>query len=113
MATNAVRLLCAARGVWGLLLLVRPRQVSGTLAPDFPANRSWIVRVLGGRVVAESAALLATSDRRVRLAAAGVDVVHAVSMLAFLLSPRYRRAAMISGGAAAASALVLGASARD
>jgi hypothetical protein len=68
--------------------------------------------VLGVRVAAESAALLATSDRRVRMAAAGVDVLHAASMLPCLFSPRYRRAALISGGDAAASAVVLSTSAR-
>ena len=109
----AVRLLCAARGLWGLLLMVWPRQVTGTLAPDFPGDRTWLARVLGARVAAESAALLATSDRRVRLAATGVDVVHAASMLPCLFSRRYRRAALISGGDAAASAAVLGLSARS
>jgi hypothetical protein len=107
-----VRALCAVRGLWGLALIVAPRQVTGTLAPDFPGNRAWLARVLGARVAAESAALLATSDRRVRRAAAAVDVVHAASMLPCLLSRRYRRAALISGGDAAASAVVLGVSAR-
>jgi hypothetical protein len=110
MAT--VRLLCAVRGLWGVLLLVRPRQVTGTLAPQFPGDRTWLARVLGARVAAESAALLATSDRRVRLAATGVDVLHAASMLPCLFSRRYRRAGLISGGDAAASAVVLGLSAR-
>jgi hypothetical protein len=111
MAT--VRPLAAARGLWGLLLMAWPRQVTGTLAPDFPGERTWLARVLGARVTAESAALLASSDRRVRLAAAGVDVLHAASMLPCLFSRRYRRAALISGGDAAASAVVLGFSARS
>ena len=108
-----VRALCAVRGLWGLLLLIWPRRVTGTLTPDFPGDRTWLARVLGARVAAESAALLATSDRRVRVAAAGVDVLHAASMLPCLFSRRYRRAALISGGDAAASAVVLGLSARS
>jgi hypothetical protein len=108
-----IRALGAVRGVWGLALLVWPRQVTGTLAPDFPGDRTWLARVLGARVAAESAALLATSDRRVRQAAAVVDVLHAASMLPCVFSRRYRRAALISGGDAAASAVVLGLSARS
>lgn len=108
-----VRALCAVRGLWGLLLIVWPRQVTDTLTPDFPGDRTWLARVLGARVAAESAVLLATSDRRVRKAAAGVDVLHAASMLPCLFSHRYRRAALISGGDAAASAVVLSRSARD
>ena len=108
-----VRALCAVRGLWGLLLILWPRQVTGTLTPDFPADRTWLARVLGARVAAESAALLATSDRRVRKAAAGVDVLHAASMVPCLFSRRYRRAALISGSDAAASAVVLGRSARN
>jgi hypothetical protein len=110
MAT--VRLLSAVRGLWGLLLLVRPGRVTATLAPEFPRGRTWLARVLGARVAAECAALLATSDRRVRIAATGVDLVHAASMLPCLFSRPYRRAALISGGDAAASAVVLGLSTR-
>jgi hypothetical protein len=108
-----VRALCAVRGLWGLLLIVWPRQVTGTLTPDFPGDRTWLARVLGARVAAESVVLLATSDRRVRMAAVGVDVLHAASMLPCLFSRRYRRAALISGGDAAASAVVLSRSARN
>jgi hypothetical protein len=108
-----VRALCAVRGLWGLLLIVWPRQVTGTLTPDFPRDRTWLARVLGARVAAESVVLLATSDRRVRMAAVGVDVLHAASMLPCLFSRRYRRAALISGGDAAASAVVLSRSARN
>jgi hypothetical protein len=109
---TSVRVLCALRGLWGLLLVVRPGGVVATLTPEFPRDRTWLARLLGARVAAESAAVLATSDRRVRLAATGVDLVHAASMLPCLFSRRYRRAALISGSGAAASAAVLGFSAR-
>lgn len=109
MHRTALRLLSGAGLAWGTLLLVRPRQVTAALAPEFPADRRWVVRVLGLRLVAQYAALLAAPRRPVADAATGVDAVHAASMLPWLASPTYRRAAAISGAAAAGSAVLTGA----
>lgn len=112
MATMVIRVFSAARGAWGLALLGRPGAMVRVLAPEFPTRRSWLVRVLGARVVLESAALLARPDRTVLLTATGVDTLHAASMLPCLFARDYRRAALISGAGAAASAAVLGTLAR-
>jgi hypothetical protein len=102
-ATRTLALL----GTWsGIALLSRPQQVVDAVAPAFPGDRLWLVRALGARLVAQHGAVLATaSPRLVRLGSA-VDLVHAASMVPFLASPRYGRAARISGGLAAAYAAV-------
>ena len=101
------RLLATLGLAWGTALLVRPRQVVDALTPEFPAERRWLVQVLGARQVAQYAVvLLAPSPRVVRVASA-VELVHAASMVPALRLPRYRRAAWISGAVAAASAVVL------
>ena len=71
-----------------------------------PRDRLWLVRLLGARLVAQHGAVLtAPSAGLVRLGSA-VDLVHAASMVPFVASPRYGRAARISGGLAAAYAAV-------
>jgi hypothetical protein len=103
----------AATGVaWGGLLLARPRLVASALAPEFPADRDWVVRLLGARLVVQDGALLARPTRGSAVAGAVVDGIHALSMAVFLTMPRYRRAAAISGAVAAVGALSAGALAR-
>ena len=89
----------------GIALLARPQRIVDAVAPAFPRERLWLVRLLGAR-------LLGAARRGARLArAAGwcgsgsaVDLVHAASMVPFVASPQYGRAARISGGLAAAYA---------
>ena len=99
---TVVRLLSGAGGIWGLALLIRPREVVARLCPEFPESRMWVVRVLGARLVAQHAVVLAAPEGPILRAASAVDFLHAASMLPLLGSPRYRRAAVISGGVAAA-----------
>ena len=67
----------------------------------------WIVRLLGVRTLAQSAAEFSRPRRDVLIIGVGVDVVHAASMLAAAkMWPRYRRAALISAASATASAVV-------
>jgi hypothetical protein len=101
-----VRLLSAAGAAGGLALLVRPRRVVAALCPEYPDSRMWVARVLGARLVVQHAVVLATPQQPVVRAASVVDLVHAVSMLPLTGSPRYRRAALISGGVAAAYAVL-------
>ena len=101
------RLLAALGLAWGAALLARPGPVVAALAPEFPADRRWLVRLLGARQAAQYAVLLlAPSPALVRVASA-VELVHAASMVPALRLPRYRRAAWISGVVAAASAVAL------
>jgi hypothetical protein len=98
------RLLAGSGVAVGLALLARPRQVVDAVAPAFPRNRLWIVRVLGARLVAQHAVVAVAPETPVVRAASAVDLLHAASMVPLLASARYRRAALVSGGAAAAYA---------
>jgi hypothetical protein len=101
-----IRLLAGVGVASGAVLLARPQQVVDAVAPAFPHDRLWLVRALGARLLTQHAAVLATpSSRLVRLGSA-VDLLHAASMVPFVASPRYGRAARLSGGLAAAYATV-------
>jgi hypothetical protein len=89
----------------GLVLVVRPDQVLARLAPEYPRERRWVARLLGARLLAQHGAVLAAPRPAVVRVSAAVDLVHAVTMLPLLRSPRYGRAARISGGLAAAYGL--------
>ena len=112
MRALPLRVAAAAGLGAGLALLTRPGRVVARLAPAYPRDRLWIVRVLGVRLVGQHAAVLAAPRPEVLRAAAGVDLLHAVTMLPLLQSPRYGRAARISGTLAAASALGAAAASR-
>ena len=92
---------------WGLVLLLCPGAVAERLCPEYPRSRLWVARVLGARLVLQHAAVLAAPRSALVGAASGIDLLHAASMVPLLRSPRYRRAALISGGVAAVSAAVL------
>src|SRR4051794_15656664 len=100
------RLLAAGGAASGALLLVRPERVVDALAPAFPRERLWLVRLLGVRLLAQHGAVLVAPGAAVVRLGAAVDLVHAASMVPFLGSPRYGRAARLSGGLAAAYAAV-------
>ena len=98
------RLLAGLGVASGLALLVRPQRIVDEIAPAFPADRVWLVRALGVRLLVQhGAVLVAPSAALVRLGSA-VDLLHAASMVPFVASPHYGRAARISGGLAAAYA---------
>ena len=96
-----VRVPSAAGLAAGAVLLLRPEGPLTRLTPEYPRQRRWVVRLLGVRLVAQHAAVLAAPDPAVRRAAAAVDLVHAATMVPLLRSPRYGRAARISGALAA------------
>ncbi|MGY1718699.1 hypothetical protein ACI8AG_06610 [Blastococcus sp. SYSU DS0552] len=99
------RLVSGAGLVAGAGLLAEPGAVLARLVPRYPEPLLWVTRVLGARLIAQHALVLVRPDSaRLRLAA-GVDALHAASMLPVLALPRYRRAALVSSGVAAVSAL--------
>jgi hypothetical protein len=103
---TATRLLAGVGAASGAALLARPQQVVDRLAPALPRERLWLARTLGARLLAQhGAVLVAPGPRLVRLGSA-IDLLHAASMVPFVASPRYGRAARISGGLAAAYAAV-------
>jgi hypothetical protein len=90
----------------GVALLTRTRQIVDAVAPAFPRDRFWLVRLLGARLVAQHGAVLVAPDPRLVRLGSGVDLLHAASMVPFVASPRYGRAARVSGALAAAYAAV-------
>ena len=96
-----VRTTATAGVAAGLVLLARPEQAVARLAPEYPRDRLWAVRLLGARLVGQHAAVLAVPHAPVLRAAAGIDLLHAATMLPLLRSARYGRAARISGAVAA------------
>ncbi|MGY1722834.1 hypothetical protein [Blastococcus sp. SYSU DS0533] len=109
----AVRAVATAGLAAGLALALRPAATVSAVDPQFPRERLWAARVLGARLVAQHAALLVRPDPGVARRAAAVDRLHAASMLPLLAHPGYRRAAVISGGSAAATAGLLAVAARS
>ncbi|WP_104523368.1 hypothetical protein [Blastococcus atacamensis] len=103
---DLTRALAGAGLLAGLALLARPGAVAAAVAPRFPRERLWIGRVLGARLLAQHALVLAAPEAAVVRAAAAVDGLHAASMVPVLALPRYRRAALVTGGLAAAYAVL-------
>jgi hypothetical protein len=101
MRDVAARTTAGAGIAAGLVLLTRPERVVARLAPEYPRERLWAVRLLGVRLVGQHAAVLAVPRPPVLRLAAGLDLLHAATMLPLLRSPRYGRAARISGAVAA------------
>jgi hypothetical protein len=101
--TRALQLVSGALLSWGAVLLVRPRAVAGALTPEYPADRDWVARLLGARLVVQHAVVLALPDRTLVYGGVAVDALHALSMLPFTGSATYRRAALISAGTTGAS----------
>lgn len=103
---SATRLLAALGVACGVALLARPQRVVDAVAPAFPRERRWLVRVLGARLLVQHGAVLVAPDRRLVRLSSAVDLLHAASMVPVVASPRYGPAARTSGALAAAYAAV-------
>jgi hypothetical protein len=95
------RLLAGLGVAAGLALLARPQGIVDAVAPAFPAHRSWLVRALGARLLVQHGAVLLVPDRALVRVGSAVDLLHAASMVPFVASPLYGRAARVSGSVAA------------
>jgi hypothetical protein len=103
---TATRALAAVGAGAGTVLLLRPERAVDRFCPEFPRSRFWLVRLLGGRLLLQhGAVLVAARPEAIRLGS-GIDLLHAASMMPFVGSPRYSRAARISGGLSAVYAAV-------
>ncbi len=104
----AVRALPFAQSLAGAVLMARPEQVARAVsASRRGAPAPGIVRLLGLRLLAQG--IVASVWRRPETAAASaaIDATHSASMvLAGAISPRFRRAALISASASLVSALI-------
>ena len=67
--------------------------------PELPHDRVVLVRLLGARLVLQHGAVLLEPHAVLVRAGSAVDLLHAASMVPFVASARYGRAARISGGA--------------
>lgn len=104
---TVTRLVSGTLAAWGVALLTRPEQAVRLVSSDRPEPRAWIVRLLGGRLVAQHALVLLRPTRTTVLLGVAVDTLHALSMIGVaLLWREYRRPAAVSAATTAASALV-------
>jgi len=100
-----VRLVAAASGTLGLVLLLRPKAVARACSGPQAVPKAWIVRALGGRMLLQAAVQAVRPDRLTLDAGTATDAAHATSMVALAaVSPRYRRPASLSAAFATVSA---------
>lgn len=96
----ALRSIAALGAAWGLALAVTPKRVLNALDSSIVPGQPLMVgaRVLGARHIGQAAALLLRPDLAARWGA-GVDGLHATSMLALAaLDPKRRRLELVSAG---------------
>ncbi len=99
-----IRLLAGVTGALGATLMLRPEAVARASSGPDAVPRSWIVRVLGGRMLLQAAVQAARPDRRLVDAGVAVDASHSASMVALAtFSRRYRRPASLSAAVAGVS----------
>jgi hypothetical protein len=103
---TATRALAALGAAAGLAMALRPERIVDRVCPEFPRSRLWLIRVLGGRLLLQHGAVLVAPEPELVRLGSSVDLLHAASMLPFARSPRYGRAAGISGALAAAYAVL-------
>jgi len=90
--------------VYGAILLGMPGPAARTAGGRGAVPATWLVRLLGIRQIGQAALLLAAPRPPAINVGAGVDALHAASMVAVAYSmPAYRRVTLTSGGIAAAS----------
>lgn len=103
---SRVRGVDLARCGLGVLALTRPEAVLTLSRRDEGPAVSRSVRVLGARYLIQSAGGIVLGRRWVPGVDAGIDLVHAASMLGLAaFVPTHRRIALISAGAATGFAL--------
>jgi hypothetical protein len=103
---RATRLLATVGAATGVALLTRPQEIVDRISPAFPADRMWLARVLGVRLLVQHAAVLAAPGRRLVRFSSAVSLIHAASMVPFVASRRYGPAARASGALAAGYAAI-------
>ena len=104
----------AGRLVWGVVLLAAPQRTFRLLSGS-PATggSAAVVRALGVREVAQASVTLGAPTCPVLTAGAGVDAIHALTMLVLAIaSRRYRHPALLSAASATAQTVVGGMLAR-
>jgi hypothetical protein len=91
---------------WGAVQLAFPEQVLAALAPHRPQPPAWVVRLLGGRMLAQYIGVAVAPDRQVVALSSAVEGGHAASMLLLAaVRPARRRVGLVSAGIAGGAAL--------
>src|SRR5688500_7203739 len=89
---RALTRLLAGLGVGsGMALLTRPREVAGVVAPEFPRDRLWAVRLLGARLLVQHGVVLARPGTGLVRLGSAIDLLHAATMVPLVASPKYGR----------------------
>ena len=101
----ALRWFAVARAGYGLGLLCAPGLAAG-LAGSLPSDTRFrgVARVLGARHCAQALVTVCRPSPDALLLGAGIDILHAASMLALAASRRRRRAGLTDAAAATAFA---------
>lgn len=100
----AARIVGAVQVAVGATMLLVPERVADMTAGRGTPAAPSIVRLLGARIAGQGALTAARPSRWALECGAGVDGLHAASMLVLaVLAPRYRHTALVSAGVAAAS----------
>lgn len=86
--------------MWGVVLLTAPRGVLGVIGTPATPGVVGLTRVLGARHLLQGLVLVLAHHPPLRVTA-GVEAVHAATMIAAAVVPRYRRAALVSAVVAA------------
>ncbi len=106
---SQTRLLAGAHLLQAVALLGPSSRAVRRLTRDQNTPPTWILRVLGARILLQAAPEAVAPQRGLLQLGIGVDLIHATSMLAAARTwPTYRRAALISAASAAASAMAGG-----
>lgn len=101
---TALRAYGGTHAVLGAALTCRPTDVARAVAGKHALPPLWVVRLLGIRLLAQGLVELARPTSGVLSGAAGVDALHAVSMIGVAADARHRRVALVSAAVAGASA---------
>ena len=106
MTVRAENILAGVRAGYGVVQVALPGySAEELLGGPLDATTVRVVRVLGARQLAQAGLALAFPDEPLAGLGAGVDALHALSMVPLALAtPRWRRPALVSGLMAAAFA---------
>jgi hypothetical protein len=102
----------AGQGLLGAFLLVRPHPISRKIAGGQSTAPTWLVRLLGARLLGQGCWLLVRDSDASLAVGCIIEALHASTMVtAAIVAPRYRRSAL-TATALATTLVVAGMAAR-
>jgi hypothetical protein len=103
---RVTRVVSGGLAAWGAAQLAFPEQLVRALSPVRSGPPTWVVRLLGARMLAQHAVVVVAPDRPVVALSAAVEGLHAASVLVTAaVMPSCRRAGLVSAGIAGAASL--------